>query len=162
MLLISASIQLGSIIKNWAVYTFSMEDILITFILILYLVFYCLQIYVILKNYAALKKKKSKATRGFGILVEDIDMKNQSKIVVLLTSLSASLENLCLTWVLVCAYDKPWLQLIVINFWIEFKGIFFIYFRPYRKDSEKQIEVEKNIKTDMLFNYSMFCLSNFV
>jgi hypothetical protein len=82
--------------------------------------------------------KKSKASRSFGLLVEDIEMKNQSKIVVLLTSFSQTLENLCLIWVLTRSYDRPWLQLIVINFWIEFKGIFFVYFKPYGKNSEKQ------------------------
>ena len=115
-----------------------MSDIPMAFILILYSVFYLKQIYVILKNYAAFMKKKSKISLIFGILVEDIDMKNQSKFVVLLTSLSRSLENLLLAWVLTCASDRSWLQLIVLNFWIEFKGMFFVYFKPYGKGTKKQ------------------------
>ena len=100
VLLIVASIQLSTLAKNKDNYTFAMSDVLMALILVMYLVFYFCQINLILNNYAALMKKESKASRMFGNFVKDINLKKQSKIVVLLTSFNGSIENLMLTWIL--------------------------------------------------------------
>lgn len=55
-----------------------------------------------------------------------------------------------------------WLQLIALNFFIEFDAIFMFYNKPYGKKSDRQKEEEISIIQCMLFNYQMLCFSEFV
>lgn len=89
-------------------------------------------------------------------------MKHLVKKVTLVTCCRDFIKNVSIGLILTQAYDKAWLQLILLNFLIEFDAIFVFYFTPYGKYEKRQKEEGISIVQCMLFNYQMLCFSELV
>lgn len=85
------------------------------------------------KNYEKLKDEKSQSSLLYGKFVDELQLEKIPKDVALKAACREFIKRIALVLILTRASSMSWLQIMSMNFLIEFDGIFIIFYHPYGK-----------------------------